>query len=195
MGDFKGHGTFTLPDWPDDWIDALQRYDAREGRPAAAREGAEEPPTQHHIWCNIQSGPVESCRMCSSAEGLHALYPQGQISGVELMSKHFPGNVHRPGTGETPLAEPAGAEPQRPQGTTWTESGWAMRGIRRSLSVWWMNGGGVCDTPLNAEIFGDPNATGLDADRWEAVPVTRTVQVHEPVAHPQTPAPTPERPA
>jgi hypothetical protein len=59
----------------------------------------------HHIWCNgLPSSPVKGCRWCdpdgTGTQGLWAKYPYD--TGAEangLMSKHFPDNIERPGTG------------------------------------------------------------------------------------------------
>jgi hypothetical protein len=86
--------------------------------------------------------------------------------------------------GERPAAAREGAERQRPQGTpdTWTEEGWALRAYE----------GGQ----LTTDAYGHPqfytarvNAEFDADDEYEVVLATRTVtvQIHEPVAHAQTP--------
>ena len=47
---------------------------------------------QHHIWCNYQSGPAESCKQC---KGLKASYPEisEDTAGIKLAEKYFPNAV------------------------------------------------------------------------------------------------------
>jgi hypothetical protein len=196
VDDFKGHGTFTLPDWPDDWIDALQRYDAREGRPAAAREGAEEPPT------HFMDGGKPVCE---------AMQPFGDdteditcVACLRVLSdRPFPA-VDR--LMEAVLeVEPAGAEPQRPQPPAEFNTNdyvW-VRLQKRGLDA-------IAADPLEAACHAHrKNVNGWT--RWQLwqlmstlghlcfmgpePPFETTIRFAEPVAHAQTPAPTPERPA
>lgn len=53
----------------------------------------------HHIWCNgdPRTDP-KTCKWCSGENGLHALYPE-DCPPDELVKKHFPNVIPRPGTG------------------------------------------------------------------------------------------------
>ena len=47
---------------------------------------------QHHVWCNFQRGPAETCRQCIE---LKAKYPEieGDAAGEGLAEKYFPATI------------------------------------------------------------------------------------------------------
>ena len=47
---------------------------------------------EHHIWCNLQQGPSDTCKQCIR---LFEIYPQieGDTDGSELASLHFPNAI------------------------------------------------------------------------------------------------------
>lgn len=137
--------------------------------------GAEEPPTPGELrdgWIatyetlRSENHPPEAvlvwtCELCG--------YPQGT-------SHHA----------TCPRAEPAGAEPQRPQPTpeTFTEEGWALTGKDYQGQTVWADGHGtVTEQVQHAMLWPDQaTMTGWHADNYQPVYLTRTVtvQVHEP---------------
>jgi hypothetical protein len=57
----------------------------------------------HHIWCNGDPRiDPKKCKWCASDNGKLGLiknYPEDELTPEELVRKHFPNVIPRPGTG------------------------------------------------------------------------------------------------